>query len=57
MCIRDRASNSALKALAESLMKQARRLSKKSGETAHLCGECRDAARSWSRERRVSIKA
>ncbi|NIR25385.1 MAG: hypothetical protein GWN78_19790, partial [Gammaproteobacteria bacterium] len=51
------ASNSVLKGLAEPLMKQARRRSKKSGETAHVYGECRYAARSWSRERRVIIKA
>lgn len=51
------AGNSVLKKLAEPLMKQARRLSKKSGETAHVYGECRYAARSWSRERRVIIKA
>ncbi len=51
------ASNPVLKRLAEPLMKQARRLSKASGETAHVYGECRYAARSWSRERRVIIKA
>jgi hypothetical protein len=51
------ASNSVLKRLAEPLMKQARRLSKRSGETAHIYGECRYAARSWSRGRRVIIKA
>lgn len=51
------ASNSVLKKLAEPLMKQARRLSKKSGQTEHVYGECRYAAGSWSRERRVIIKA
>ena len=51
------ASNSVLKEFAEPLMKQARRLSKASGETEHVYGECRYAAGSWSRERRVIIKA
>ncbi len=51
------ASNSVLKALAEPMMKQARRLSKKSGETEHVYGECHYAAGTWSRERRVIIKA
>jgi len=51
------ASNAVLKALAEPLMQEARRLSKTSAETAHVYGECRYAAASWSRERRVIIKA
>lgn len=51
------AENKVLKRIAEPLMKQARRMSKKSGETEHLYGECRYAAGSWNRERRVIIKA
>jgi hypothetical protein len=51
------AKNAVLEAFTEPLMKQARRLSKASGETAHLYGECRYAARSWDDERRVIIKA
>lgn len=51
------AKNTVLEAFGEPLMKQARRLSKASGETAHLYGECRYAARSWDDERRVIIKA
>ena len=38
-------------------MKKVRRMSKKSGETEHLYGECRYAAGSWNRERRVIFKA
>jgi len=51
------AENEVLKRFAEPLMKQVRRLSKRSGETEHLYGECRYAARSWNRERRVVFKA
>lgn len=51
------AKNAVLKRLAEPLMKQARRRSKQSGETEHLYGECRYAAGSWNRERRVIFKA
>lgn len=51
------AKNPVLAQLAEPLMKQARGLSKKSGETEHVYGECRYAAKSWSRERRIIIKA
>ena len=51
------AENAVLKRLAEPLMKQARRLSKRSDQTEHLYGECRYAAGSWNRERRVIIKA
>lgn len=51
------AENKVLKGFAEPLMKKARRLSRKSGETEHLYGECRYAARSWNRERRVIFKA
>jgi hypothetical protein len=38
-------------------MRQARRLSKESGVTEHVYGECRYAAQSWSRRRRIVIKA
>jgi len=51
------ARNAVLKALAEPLMEQARSLSKQSDETEHVYGECRYAATSWNRERRVVIKA
>lgn len=51
------AKNAVLTRLAEPLMKQARRRSKQSGETEHLYGECRYAAGSWHRERRVIFKA
>ena len=40
------AGNSVLKRFAEPLMKQARRRSEESGQTEHLYGECRYAARS-----------
>lgn len=51
------AENAVLKRLAEPLMKKVRRMSKKSGQTEHLYEECRYAAKSWNRERRVIIKA
>jgi len=51
------AKNPVLKRRAESLMKQARRRSRVTGETEHLYGECRYAARSWPHRRRVIIKA
>ncbi|HZD52636.1 MAG TPA: IS1380 family transposase [Woeseiaceae bacterium] len=51
------AKNAVLKRYAEPLMKQARRLSKASGETEHLYGECRYEAGSWDDERRVIFKA
>ena len=51
------AENAVLKRIAEPLMKKVRRMSKKSGETEHLYGECRYAAGSWNRERRVIFKA
>jgi len=49
--------NPVLEGLAEPLMKQARQMSQQSGETEHLYGECRYAAKSWNRQRRVIIKA
>ncbi len=51
------AGNSVLKRHAEPLMKKARRRSQVTGETEHLYGECRYAARSWPHRRRVIMKA
>jgi hypothetical protein len=51
------ASNSRLDKRARRLMGKARMLSKATGETAHVYGETRYAARSWKRKRRVIIKA
>jgi len=51
------AKNSVLERHAELLMKRARRLSRASGKTEHVYGECRYAARKWNRKRRVIIKA
>jgi hypothetical protein len=42
---------------ARRLMGRARRLSKATGETTHLFGETRYAAKKWRRQRRVIIKA
>lgn len=49
--------NAVLKAEAEPLMRQARRLSQASGETEHLYGECLYQAGSWEAERRGIFKA
>ena len=51
------AKNRVLKRFARRLMSRARRLSRRSGRTEHLYGECRYAARKWSRSRRVILKA
>src|SRR5713101_5784461 len=51
------ASNPRLEKRARRLMGKARMLSKATGQTAHLYGETRYAARSWTRKRRVIIKA
>ena len=51
------ARNSRLDKRARRLLGRARMLSKATGETAHLYGETRYAARSWGRKRRVIIKA
>jgi hypothetical protein len=51
------ASNQRLDKRARRLMGQARMQSKATGQTAHLYGETRYAARSWKRKRRVIIKA
>ena len=51
------ASNARLEKRARRLMGRARMLSKATGQTAHLYGETRYAARRWQRKRRVIIKA
>ena len=51
------AGNAVLRRFAEPRMKRVRRRSAQSGQTEHLYGQCRYAARSWSRKRRVIIKA
>ncbi len=50
-------SNKRLKRRAKKLMAQARRASKESGQSEQVFGETQYAARSWSHERRVVIKA
>ena len=49
--------NATLRKLAEPLMKQARALQLKRGGTVRLFGQARYRAKSWSRARRVIIKA
>jgi len=39
------------------LLRKTRRLARESGQTAHVYGECRYAARSWGKKRRVIVKA
>jgi hypothetical protein len=51
------AKNKVLKRRAARLMGTARRLSRESGQTAHLYSETRYAAGSWDQRRRVIIKA
>ena len=51
------AGNAVLERHAEKLMKKARRMSKRSGQTEHVYGACRYAAKSWDRRRRIVIKA
>ena len=51
------ASNRRLEKRAQRLMGKARVRSRQTGETEHLYGETRYAARKWSRKRRVIIKA
>jgi hypothetical protein len=51
------ASNVRLVKRSRRLMGRARMLSKASGQTEHLYGETRYAARKWTRKRRVIIKA
>jgi hypothetical protein len=49
--------NAVLERHAALAMIEARRLAAERGETAHLYTECRYAAKTWERERRVVIKA
>src|SRR6202049_87272 len=51
------AKNAVLKRKANPAMRQARRLSRQSGETEHVYGEANYAARTWPRQRRIIIKA
>ncbi|HEV2032745.1 MAG TPA: IS1380 family transposase [Candidatus Dormibacteraeota bacterium] len=51
------AKNKVLQRRAARLMGTARRLSRQTGETAHVYGECRYAAGPWPHRRRVIIKA
>ncbi len=51
------ASNARLEKRARRLMGRARMLSRASGQTEHLYGETRYAARKWKSQRRVIIKA
>ena len=51
------AKNKVLERRVARLMGTARRLSRESGETAHLYSECRYAAGTWPQRRRVVIKA
>ncbi len=51
------AKNAVLKRKAKPAMRQARKLSRHSGETEHVYGEAYYAARSWPRPRRVILKA
>jgi hypothetical protein len=51
------ASNARLEQRARRLMGKARMLSRATGQTAHLYGETRYAARTWRRTRRIIIKA
>jgi hypothetical protein len=50
-------SNRRVEQRARRLMGRARVLARQTGETAHLYGETRYAAKTWSRKRRVIIKA
>lgn len=51
------AKNKVLARRAARMMGPARRLSRETGETAHVYGECRYAAGTWPKRRRVVIKA
>ena len=51
------AKNKVLERRAARLMGTARRLSRETGETAHVYSECRYAAGTWEKRRRVIIKA
>jgi hypothetical protein len=51
------AGNAVLKRLAKRALRQARRLSRRSGKTEHVYAEARYAAGTWPHRRRVIIKA
>jgi hypothetical protein len=51
------AKNAVLKRKAKPAMRQARKLSRHSGQTEHVYGEARYAARTWPCQRRVILKA
>ena len=51
------AKNAVLKRKAKPAMRQARKLSRQSGETEHVYGEAHYAARTWPQQRRIIIKA
>lgn len=51
------AKNAVLKRKAKPAMRQARRLSRRTGKTEHVYGEAFYAARTWSHRRRVILKA
>jgi hypothetical protein len=51
------AKNAVLKRKAKPAMRQARRLSRQSGETEHVYTEANYAAQTWPRQRRILIKA
>jgi len=51
------AKNAVLKRKAKPAMRQARRLSRQSGETEHVYGEANYAARTWPQQRRIILKA
>ncbi len=51
------ANNAVLKRKAKPAMRQARKLSRRSGETEHVYGEANYAASTWPRQRRMIIKA
>jgi len=49
--------NAVLKRKAKPAMRQARKLSRRTSQTEHVYGEANYAARTWSRQRRMIIKA
>ena len=51
------AKNAVLKRKAKRAMRQARRLSRQSGQTEHVYGEANYAAHTWPQQRRMIIKA
>ena len=51
------AKNAVLKRKAKPAMRQARKLSRRTSQTEHVYGEANYAARTWSRQRRMIIKA